>query len=282
MKTFYNPKMVADADSFSLSPLKPKLIAAYAEQKSPNSVLDFEPATVDQIKLAHDPRYVDGVFALKKPNGFGNCEKEVADSLPWTVGSMIHAVRYVTGNKKIGQRVALSPTSGFHHAGYADGGGYCTFNGLVISLLVARAEGRIKTATIIDGDQHWGDGTEDIIKRLGLDWITHWSGQRHDVAKYHQEFRLACREACKTDLVIYQAGADIHVEDPLGGLLTTQDMIQRDRYVLGSICKMKPLVWNLAGGYRLDKQAKTIEGKLEPVMALHRNTYDILSAYRED
>lgn len=33
------------------------------------------------------------------------------------------------------------------------------------------------------------------------------------------------------DLVIYQAGADMHVDDPLGGIMTTDEMRQRDDLV---------------------------------------------------
>jgi acetoin utilization deacetylase AcuC-like enzyme len=68
--------------------------------------------------------------------------------------------------------------------------------------------------------------------------------------------------------VLYQAGADIHVNDPLGGLLTTDQMRQRDRSVFANCARLRlPLVWNLAGGYRRDDK-----GGIEPVLALHRNT----------
>jgi len=33
------------------------------------------------------------------------------------------------------------------------------------------------------------------------------------------------------DLILYQAGADVHVDDPLGGVLTTEQMIERDQIV---------------------------------------------------
>jgi acetoin utilization deacetylase AcuC-like enzyme len=68
--------------------------------------------------------------------------------------------------------------------------------------------------------------------------------------------------------VLYQAGADIHVNDPLGGLLTTAEMRERDARIFAACLKHKvPCVWNLAGGYAKDKA-----GTIEPVLKLYRQT----------
>lgn len=72
----------------------------------------------------------------------------------------------------------------------------------------------------------------------------------------------------KYDLVLYQAGADIHVDDPLGGLLTTEQMRERDANVFRGCAESgTPVVWNLAGGYQRDANSG-----IAPVLALHRNT----------
>ena len=66
------------------------------------------------------------------------------------------------------------------------------------------------------------------------------------------------------DLILYQAGADVHVDDPLGGVLTTEQMILRDRIVFEAArLHSIPLAWNLAGGY---------QDPIECVLALHLNT----------
>ena len=72
------------------------------------------------------------------------------------------------------------------------------------------------------------------------------------------------RSFADCDLLIYQAGADPHINDPLGGFLTTAELAERDQIVF-SAAKAGgiPLVWNLAGGYQ------------EPVahiLEIHRNT----------
>ncbi len=53
------------------------------------------------------------------------------------------------------------------------------------------------------------------------------------------------------DVLLYQAGADPHIDDPLGGWLTTEQLRERDRSVFQT-CRERgiPVAWNLAGGYQ--------------------------------
>ena len=74
-------------------------------------------------------------------------------------------------------------------------------------------------------------------------------------------------EAWRPDIVLYQAGADPHINDPLGSLgMTTEQMFDRDRIVFQR-CKERrvPVLFVLAGGYQ-----EPIETKLLP---LHVNTF---------
>ena len=70
------------------------------------------------------------------------------------------------------------------------------------------------------------------------------------------------------DFVLYQAGADPHIDDPLGGWLTTKKMKERDMLVF-SVAKRigVPIAWNLAGGYQQDE-----DGGIRPVLDIHDNT----------
>lgn len=66
------------------------------------------------------------------------------------------------------------------------------------------------------------------------------------------------------DIVLYQAGADPHIDDSLGGFLTTEQMAERDVQVFkGLKDRGAPVAWVLAGGY-LDPLPKVID--------LHVNT----------
>lgn len=261
---YYSPKQVSCPQSSSPSPRKPALVVAdWIEQGLPIRIVEPLPTSRAQIALTHSSEYVDGILNCELMNGFRGRDRDVAESLPWTCGSLLSAARGALNNR----RVACSPTSGFHHAGRESGYGYCTFNGLMVAALVLKAEGRVRRVGILDCDQHYGDGTAEIMATLGIDWIRHVS-QEHWSADEARPFIDGLPEVVRgfadCDLLIYQAGADPHIEDPLGGFLTTEELAERDRIVFSvakSMCV--PLVWNLAGGY---------QEPLSRVLEIHRNT----------
>ena len=77
---------------------------------------------------------------------------------------------------------------------------------------------------------------------------------------------LASFHGC--DVLIYQAGADPHIDDPLGGWLTTEQLLERDTIVFKTARLMGlPVAWNLAGGYQRDK-----DGGISKVLEIHNNT----------
>lgn len=52
------------------------------------------------------------------------------------------------------------------------------------------------------------------------------------------------------DLMLYQAGADAHIDDPLGGWMTDSQLAVRDDIVFQTAKRFKlPIAWCLAGGY---------------------------------
>jgi acetoin utilization deacetylase AcuC-like enzyme len=83
-------------------------------------------------------------------------------------------------------------------------------------------------------------------------------------------------EAWKADgveVVLYQAGADPHVDDPIGcRFLTTEELYQRDRAVFLACARLDlPIAWNLAGGYQEDTTRSWPES-IRPVLDIHDNT----------
>lgn len=339
MKVFYTPKQAADSGSFSPSAAKPPLVVAAWQAAVNIEIMPVPALTEDDLAMAHQRKYVRNVLKGKRSNGFGNCSPEIARSLPYTSGSMYAAARHaaVTGES------CASPTSGFHHAGWDHGGGFCTFNGLMVAACMLKAEGLVNKVAIIDFDQHYGNGTDGIIRDRKINWINHltfgnlairtrkseafalrrpaleflhslaptvsrgwveddmgevlpndedmdqlddtlfaedddtpanldnWSGwggwedRGISVDRWLRELPRAIAElVAGCDLVIYQAGADPHIDDPLGGSLTTEDMRRRDRIVFDTCRTMGvPVAWNLAGGYQTP---------IEKVIALHVNT----------
>ena len=77
------------------------------------------------------------------------------------------------------------------------------------------------------------------------------------------------------DIVLYQADADPHVDDLLGGWLTTDQLKIRDHLVFLEALKLGlPVAWNLAGGY---------QQPLRRVLDIHDQTMEeCLTVYRSD
>jgi acetoin utilization deacetylase AcuC-like enzyme len=140
------------------------------------------------------------------------------------------------------------------------------------------AEGLVQRVAIIDCDYHYGDGTQAIIDAQGLaDRVLHVSFGRSfrkpEQAAAYLDAVAGLRgelRAFAPELILYQAGADAHVDDPLGGLLTTEQMRQRDRGLFSIARELSiPVTWNLAGGYQIES-----DGSIPRVVELHLNTFE--------
>lgn len=261
---YYSPQQVSHPFTDSPSPGKPAAVVAdWLAHQMPIRVIEPVPVTREQLALAHSRHYVDGVLDCRLPNGFDTIQRSVADSLPWTSGSFLSAARGALDNG----RVACSPTSGFHHARYDAGWGYCTFNGLMVAARVLKAEGKVAEVGILDCDQHMGDGTSIIIHKLAIGWIRHITASIGYLRQANEFFAILpdlMRTFADCDVLFYQAGADPHIDDPLGGFLTTEQLAERDRIVFSMAHEQGiPVVWNLAGGY---------QEPISKILEIHRNT----------
>ncbi len=274
LPVFYTPKMLAPSLSFSPSSMKPeKVVAAWQTLNIPLNIIEPKIATVDEFALAHDRTFVEGVLAGKINNGFENKDLTIAATLPYTSGSLRDAAFAALENGV----VAVSPTSGFHHAHWDMASSFCTFNGLVVAAQCLLKKGKAKRIGIVDCDYHYGNGTDHIIGKLNLlKEIKHFTaGKSFYYAEQRQEFFewlydvMVFMSDC--DIILYQAGADPHVDDPLGGFLTTEEMYQRDLLVFKD-CKQRgiPIAWNLAGGYQLLDDGESTNW--EVLTEIHSNT----------
>ena len=255
---------------------------SWHENRFPLKGMTFEPVTRDDLALAHSKLYVadvlDGVIA----NGFGTKSAKVAESLPYTVGSFVAAAYEALRN---GQ-VACSPTSGFHHAEYDKGMGFCTFNGLMVAAARLLAEGKVKKLGILDLDAHHGNGTEDIIERLKLEKrIKHFTrgdgAYKYDPKQAEEVVRgirpmLKAWKAEGIELLLYQAGADSHIDDPMGGgFFPAHLMRERDRNVFAACKELGlPVAWNLAGGYQEDERFPFQPKRIRKVLDIHDDTME--------
>jgi acetoin utilization deacetylase AcuC-like enzyme len=266
MNVYYTPKMLGPAHAVSPSACKPAEVVASWLRIAPDlEVIEPEPVTVAQFCLAHDLRFVGDVLSGRRNNGFGNASPEIAAGLPYTSGSMLAAAREALRNGT----VAIAPCAGFHHATFNCAADFCTFNGLIVTARVLLHEGAARKVGILDADMHYGDGTDAILEHTGERHVTHFSVGEHyfepgDTAPFFERLPeiLAAFEGC--DVLLYQAGADPHIDDPLGGWLTTEQLRERDRIVFEHCAtRALPIAWNLAGGY---------QKPLRKVLDVHDNT----------
>jgi len=266
---FYSPLMQAEAGSYSPSAGKPaQVVESWRMLGIPMEVCAPVPVSREQLLLAHAESFVDGVLEGRLSNGFGNRSPEVAASLPYTCGSMLAAAEQALINGK----GAVAPCSGFHHAGHDFGGGFCTFNGLMVTALSLLQRQKVQRVAILDLDMHYGNGTQDIIDTLGVsNEVKHWSRSFSPsrAEQFLESLPDLVQSLCEDcEVLLYQAGADSHCNDPLGGYLTTDQMRRRDELVFETArARAIPVAWNLAGGYQRDAK-----GGIRPVLDLHDNT----------
>lgn len=266
MNVVFCPDMLAPAQGFSPSAAKPGLVMQAWKTLWPDlTIRPAQPVTEADFCRAHDVNYVADIFDLRTDNGFGTRSKEVNASLPYTSGALLTAARWALANKTF----VAAPVSGFHHAGWDTAEGFCTFNGLMITALALQAERPDVKIGILDYDYHYGNGTVNIIKHLATENIVHiTAGGTFDEARQAAAF-LANIESdldalSQCDMVLYQAGADPHIDDPLGGFLTTTQLAQRDWLVFHGLHQRGiPVAWDLAGGYQTP---------LSKVITIHENT----------
>ena len=262
MKTpiFYHPKQRVGHNFISVQKI-PEFV-----RQSNRETLTFEPFKREDFLLAHSPKFVDEVLSCKIPNGFGTRDFEINEALHYSNASLWAAAENAMKYKTI----ACSASQGFHHAHFNSCGGYCTFNGLVIAAIKALKQ--VGKVLIIDGDAHFGDGTEDCLETLKLkDKIINVTRDEIGATNHSnftkEEWGNFTRELLnrhQPGLVIYQAGADAWDEDPYRcGYLSMDGLKARDTGIFRAVKELKiPIAWNLAGGYT-DPMQKTINVHLQ-------------------
>ena len=286
IKTVYTDKY--DANSPTASMRKLRLVAEEAEKRGLAELVEPKDCDiVGKLKRLHSTRYVDAFV-----NGpTSKKDRWLAESQGWEWTPEIrdgvleiNKGQLTAAELAFEEGVSANVAQGFHHAPYESGMGFCTFNGLA---LVAQ-ENPDKKVVVLDCDEHGGNGTEDFTERLpNLKQVTihgqpfgchgseksicvHVEGVTKDFTPYYNALKLAFEkiDEWNPDLVIYQAGADPHVDDPLGSVgLTTEQMRERDGIVFDELrYRNIPTMFVLAGGYQ--------EPIRELLMPLHVNTFE--------
>ena len=115
-----------------------------------------------QLLLVHTPDYVhrfeNGLLTKPEIRRIGlDWSPQLVTRIQHVVGATIAVCRVA-----IRDGIALSLGGGTHHACTDHGQGYCLYNDIMVGIRTMQAEGRIKTAVVIDCDVHQGNGTAEI------------------------------------------------------------------------------------------------------------------------
>jgi acetoin utilization deacetylase AcuC-like enzyme len=237
-----------------------------------------EPIPRHWLEAAHDPAYVASVLTSTVDP---TVERRIG--FPITPNVSRRAV-LSPGGTWLAARLALehgyaaNAAGGSHHALPDTGAGFCVFNDLAIAALRLVNDGDATRILIVDCDVHQGDGTATILAgRQDIATLSLHAEKNFPVRKAQSTLDVALTDGTeddaylaalvpaldsmidriRPDLILFQAGVDVHVDDKLGRLaLTDAGIAARDRLVATRARSLGiPLASAMGGGYGSDVQA---------------------------
>ncbi|MET1080567.1 MAG: histone deacetylase [Pseudomonas sp.] len=230
------------------------------------------------LALAHDPAYIrrflDGALGHEEQRRLG---------LPWSEALARRTVRAVGGSLLAAEQalrngLACHLAGGTHHAHYDHPAGFCIFNDLAVVSRYLLHSGQADRVLIVDCDVHQGDGTARILadtpeaitlslhceknfpaRKAQSDWdipLPMGMGD-DDYLRVLEDALNYLLPLYRPDIVLYDAGVDVHQHDALGYLkLTDQGLARRDETVMRQcLGRDIPVVGLIGGGYDPDRQA---------------------------
>ncbi len=236
------------------------------------------PMPLRWLEAAHDPDYVQSVLNAAVPRAI---ERRIGFAV---TAQVARRAQISPGGTWLAAKLALrhgyaaNAAGGSHHALPDSGAGYCVFNDLAIAALRLLGEGEATRILIVDCDVHQGDGTAVIlaghpsIATLSIHADKNFPARKTrstcDVAlpdgTGDKAYLAALASALATlvedrrpDLILYQAGVDVHEADKLGRLaLTDAGIAARDVHVAETAHRRGiPLASVMGGGYGNDVMA---------------------------
>ncbi|GGQ16303.1 histone deacetylase family protein [Shewanella litoralis] len=230
------------------------------------------PINIETLYTVHCPQYVDQFL-----NGLLEYKAQRRIGFPWSDYLVTRTLHAVNGTVLCSQLAleygfAVHLTGGYHHAHHDFGSGFCVFNDLIIAAKLTIDSGKADKVLIFDCDVHQGDGTATLAQRYPdiISCSIHCA-QNFPSRKQHSDHDIDLNKGCsdqeylehvqqilpylirlhQPDLIIYDAGVDIHQDDDLGYFnISSQGILARDTQVI-SIAKSHniPLAAVIGGGY---------------------------------
>ena len=246
-----------------------------------------KPTKFDQSFLinTHSSEYIDLVSKSFPENGLAFLDGDTVvspgskDATKDAVGSIITAIDGVQNKDFKNAFCAVRPPG--HHAEKDKAMGFCIYNNIAVGANYLIEKYKYNKVAIIDFDVHHGNGTQDIFynNEKVLYVSTHQypyypgSGSENEKGKFNNVFNIPLEAGTtaeeylnayehvlkklkefKPEFLLFSAGFDAHINDPLAQLrLNAEDFYQltkRTLDVLKSFCNGN-VVSILEGGYDL-------------------------------
>ncbi len=253
---------------------------------APEDLIEAPAAAWDDLRLVHDPAYVDAVAAGTVPS-----EVQRRIGFPWSPHMVERARRSVgatiaAAHAALDHGMAANLAGGTHHAFADRGEGFCVFNDVAVAARVLQRDHHARRIAVVDLDVHQGNGTAAIFAGDPSVFTFSMHGAqnfpfRKEVSSLDvpladgtgdEEYLAALRthlpavlNGHQPDFVFYLAGADPYEGDRLGRLKMSIDGLrQRDEIVIGA-CRQAglPLAISMSGGYAPD---------IDAIVTIHANT----------
>ncbi|NQD93685.1 histone deacetylase [Pseudomonas sp. CrR25] len=230
------------------------------------------------LALAHCPAYIERYLSGELPR-----EDQRRLGLPWSEALARRTVRAVGGSLLTAELalkhgLACHLAGGTHHAHYDHPAGFCIFNDLAVIARFLLESGKAQRVLIFDCDVHQGDGTARLLadcpeattvslhceqnfpaRKAESDWDIPLPRSMGDAAylKVVDDALNYLLPLYRPDIVLYDAGVDVHRDDALGYLsLTDQGLAARDEAVLNHcLGRDIPVMGVIGGGYDPDRTA---------------------------
>ena len=234
---------------------------------SERDLLDFH--TTEYLRSLRSPKTLARILEVPMVARLPRCliDWRILRPMRFATGGTIEACRLA-----LDKGIAINLGGGYHHAADGWGGGFCVYADVPLAAKILHDEGKIKRPLVVDLDAHQGNGTAAVFH--GWDWALIYDLYERDIfpaRKEPEDYPLPvgsgltgneylgivrdtlpeALDAVQPDLVIYNAGSDPFVADPLAGFrLSRSDLAERDLLVVSSgRDRGIPVAMVLSGGY---------------------------------
>jgi histone deacetylase 11 len=246
--------------------------------RRPGDFVRPRPVSRGDLLKVHTPEYL---HSLRSPEALARIlEVPIVGRLPgWLIDwRILRPMRYATGGTILACRlaqdrgVAINLGGGYHHAASGWGGGFCAYADTPLAARILHDEGKVRRVLVVDLDAHQGNGTAAVFD--AWPWASIYDLYERDIfpaRKESEDYPLPVGpgmtggeyleivrdtlpdvlDAARPDLVVYNAGSDPFVDDPLARYrLSASDLADRDLLVVAEVRERGvPLAMVLSGGY---------------------------------